>query len=58
MINRVVLGSRGTSKAEEKRLTRKKLPKYDPKAFGKMASKSKGEGIGVIIVIVTSFLHL
>jgi hypothetical protein len=48
----------GNSKAEEKGLTRKKLPTYAPKAVGKMASKSKGEGIGVIIVIVNDFLHL
>lgn len=45
------LEGKAAPKAEEKGLLRKKLPKYDPKAFGKMASKSKGEGIGVIIVI-------
>jgi hypothetical protein len=48
----------GNSKAKEKGLTPKKLPKYAPKAVGKMASKSKGEGTGVIIVIVNDFLHL
>jgi hypothetical protein len=48
----------GNSKAGEKGSTPKKLPKYDPKAVRKMASKSKGEGIGVIIVIVNDFLHL
>jgi hypothetical protein len=48
----------GNSKAKEKGLTPKKLPKYAQKAVGKMAINSKGEGSVVIIVIVNDFLHL